>query len=158
MKENLKKQFNDMIQGASDKDLELLQNLYNGLQRKEQLTYISRILQSEEQLKDSTFEITIPLTTLVKNPLDILHGGITATIIDNAMAGIIRSVLPEDSAFVTTQLNIHYISPGIGDSVTCIARIDHKGTKTMVLAADVIRSDGKKIAQATGSFFIIKKR
>lgn len=158
MKENLKKQFNDMIQEASDKELEVLQHLYNGLQKKEHHTYINKILQIEEQLNDHSFQITIPLTDLVKNPLDILHGGVTATIIDNAMAGIIRSVLPTGTSFVTTQLNIHYILPGIGDSVTCKARIDHQGKQTMVLSADVIRGDGKKIAQASGSFFIIGKK
>lgn len=157
MKENITQLFQQLIEEGSEKDLEVLEELLKGLNKK-QHTYINSILQMEYQLKDDSVEITIPLNEIVKNPLDILHGGITATVIDTAMGAIVHSILPEGSAAVTTSLNIHYIAPGVGESITCKAQIDHHGTKTMLVSADVLRSDGKKIAQASGSFFIVKKR
>lgn len=157
MKEKLTELFGNMLEHGTNEDLKVLEHILEGLQSK-QRTYINSLLHMEHSLKEDTLEIKIPLNSLVNNPLNILHGGITATLIDTAMGAIVHHVLPEGKAAVTTQLNIHYIAPGIGDSITCSARIDHHGTKTMLVSADVFRTDGQKIAQASGSFFIIERR
>lgn len=156
MKENITQLFEQLIEKGSEQDLEVLEQLLKGLHTK-QHTYINSILQMEYRKVEDEIEITIPLNQLVQNPLNILHGGITATVIDTAMGAIVHSVLPDSKAAVTTSLNIHYIAPGIGESITCKAKIDHHGSKTMLVSADVFRSDGKKIAQASGSFFIVKR-
>lgn len=156
MKENITKLFEQLLTNGSEEDLEALEIVLKGMNNK-QHTYINSLLQMESKMEDNTFEIKIPLNTLVQNPLNILHGGITATVIDTAMGALIHSSLPEHSAAVTTSLNIHYIAPGIGDYITCKAQIEHHGSKTMLVSADVFRSDGKKVAQASGSFFILKK-
>jgi uncharacterized protein (TIGR00369 family) len=70
---------------------------------------------------------------------------------------MVNKVLPKGQAAVTNQLNIHYLAPGIGSQITCKAKIVHQGSKTMVMEAEVQRDDGKKIAHATGTFFVIKK-
>jgi uncharacterized protein (TIGR00369 family) len=157
MKEKITKQFEQLIKNGTEEDLQVLEHILEGLNNK-QLTYVNSLLHMESSMKDDSFEIKIPLNSLVHNPLGILHGGITATVIDTAMGALVHHLLPEGTAAVTTQLNIHYISPGIGDDIVCKAKIDHHGSKTMLVSADVYRTDGQKIAQATGSFFIIKKK
>lgn len=156
MNKNITKLFEQLLENGSEEDLQVLETVLEGLSNK-QHTYINSLLQMESTMEDNTFEIKIPLNPLVQNPLNILHGGITATVIDTAMGALIHNTLPEQSAAVTTSLNIHYIAPGIGDYITCKATIDHHGSKTMLVSADVFRSDGKKVAQASGSFFILKK-
>lgn len=156
MKENIRKLYEQLMENGSERDLEVLEEILKGLNNK-QLTYINSLLQMEGMMEENTIEIKIPLNALVQNPLNILHGGITATVIDTAMGAIVHSILPENLAAVTTSLNIHYIAPGIGEFITCKARIDHHGSKTMLVSADVFRSDGNKIAQASGSFFIINR-
>lgn len=156
MKDNITELYQQFIANGSEKDLEVLEHILRGLNNK-QYTYINSILQMEGGMEDNTFEIKIPLNALVQNPLDILHGGITATVIDTAMGALVHSLLPDHLAAVTTQLNINYIAPGIGDFITCKAKMDHHGSKTMLVSAEVFRSDGKKAAQATGSFFIIDR-
>lgn len=157
MKEKVTDLFEQIMEKGTDEDIQVLEHILEGLHNK-QLTYVNSLLHMEGALKDNTYEIKIPLNSMVNNPLNILHGGITATVIDTAMGALVHSILPEGSGAVTTSLNIHYISPGIGEYITCKARIDHHGSKTMLVSADVFRSDGQKIAQASGSFFIIKKR
>jgi uncharacterized protein (TIGR00369 family) len=157
MKEKVTDLFEQIMEKGTDEDIKVLEHILEGLHNK-QLTYVNSLLHMEGELKDNTYEIKIPLNSMVNNPLNILHGGITATVIDTAMGALVHSILPEGSGAVTTSLNIHYISPGIGEYITCKARIDHHGSKTMLVSADVFRSDGQKIAQASGSFFIIKKR
>jgi uncharacterized protein (TIGR00369 family) len=111
----------------------------------------------ERILDEKTCEITIPLHQILNNNLNILHGGITATVLDTTMGSLANYLLPEGFGAVTNQLNIHYIAPGIGETIRCKAEIVHKGTKTMVISGEAYRSDGKKIAYATGTFFIISK-
>ena len=156
MKEKVTELFEQIMENGTDEDVKVLEHILQGLNNK-QLTYVNSLLHMEGEMKDNTYEIKIPLNSMVNNPLNILHGGITATVIDTAMGALIHSILPEGSGAVTTSLNIHYISPGVGEYISCIARIDHHGSKTMLVSADVFRADGQKIAQASGSFFIIKR-
>lgn len=153
--------FDKCTNQATDEELEVLKSLLQGFHKKQtgqNSSYIGGLLQMERSITDDECILTIPLTPLVDNPLGILHGGITATVIDSAMGTLAASLLPDGFGAVTTQLNVHYLSVGKGDYVICRANIDHKGTKTMVLSANVHRADGRKIAQATGSFFIIEKK
>jgi uncharacterized protein (TIGR00369 family) len=111
----------------------------------------------ERTFDQDTCEITIPINPILNNNLNILHGGITATVLDTAMGSLANHHLPEGYGAVTNQLNIHYTAPGTGASLRCKAEILHQGSKTMVISGEAYRSDGKKIAHATGTFFIIEK-
>jgi uncharacterized protein (TIGR00369 family) len=162
MKENLTKLFEEYVNEASTQDLEVLQHVLKGLQKKQKesdtYSYIEGLLQMNGAKKGDTVEITVPLNPLFNNPLNILHGGVIATVIDSTMGAIIYSTLPKGSIAVTQQLNIHYVAPGIGEYITCKAKIDHHGTQTMVVSAEIFREDGVKVAQASGSFFLIKDK
>jgi uncharacterized protein (TIGR00369 family) len=150
----------DCLQLAGENDTKIIESILTGVKDKlksENGTYIGHILQMKRNREVDTFELTLPLSSLVNNNLDILHGGITATVLDTAMGMMVNKVLPAGRAAVTTQLNIHYLAPGIGSQITCKAEIVHHGSKTVVMEAEVQRDDGKKIAHATGSFFIINK-
>lgn len=161
MNRDLIKLFDQCTRNATDEELTALESLLLGFHKKQtgkNSSYIGGLLHMERHITEDECILTVPLSKIVNNPLEILHGGITATIIDSAMGTLAASLLPEGFGAVTTQLNIHYLAVGKGEYVTCRATIDHKGTKSMVLSADVHRSDGRKIAQATGSFFIIEKK
>jgi uncharacterized protein (TIGR00369 family) len=158
--QELKHLLEECLQLADENDTKIIESILTGVKEKlkrENGTYIEHILQMKRNLDVDTYELTLPLSSLVNNNLDILHGGITATVLDTAMGMMVNKVLPEGQAAVTNQLNIHYLAPGIGSQITCKAKIVHQGSKTMVMEAEVQRDDGKKIAHATGSFFIIKK-
>ncbi len=161
MTSELQDMLNSCIQEAENEDLEILKEVLQAIQNKQAqgqgVGFIGALLQMERKIDDQKCEISIPINPVVLNSLGIVHGGITATLIDSAMGSLANSLLPEGYATVTTGLNIHYIAPGIGESLRCEAQIEHKGTKTMVLSATVFRPDGKKVAKSTGSFFIIEK-
>ncbi|WP_413356119.1 PaaI family thioesterase [Robertmurraya sp. 2P01SA] len=157
MQDNLKERFQKIIENGTEEELTVLEHILEGLDDKEH-SYINRLLHMNYKITEDGLEIKIPLHPMVNNPLKILHGGITATVIDTAMGALVHQTLPNDKAGVTTQLNINYIAPGIGNDITCKAKISHHGSKTLLVNADVFRSDGQKIAQATGSFFIIERK
>jgi uncharacterized protein (TIGR00369 family) len=160
MKAELRQLLEACIENSSEADLNSLSYLLEGFQKKinqNHSTYIDGILQMKRLLDEKTCEITIPLHPILNNNLNIVHGGITATVLDTTMGSLANYLLPEGFGAVTNQLNIHYIAPGIGETLRCKAEIVHKGTKTMVISGEAFRSDGKKIAYATGTFFTISK-
>ncbi|MGJ7922521.1 PaaI family thioesterase [Neobacillus sp. LXY-4] len=161
----MSKELHDMldicIKEAGEEDLDILKEILNGVRNKHAqgkgVGFMGALLQMERRRDNQSCEITIPINPIVQNSLGIVHGGITATLIDSAMGSLANTLVPEGFATVTTQLNIHYIAPGIGDHLRCEAHVEHKGSKTMVLSATVYRPDGKKVATSSGSFFIIEK-
>ncbi|EKN66308.1 phenylacetic acid degradation-like protein [Neobacillus bataviensis LMG 21833] len=160
MKDELRLLLESCLETGSETDLQAITTLLEGVQRKikrNRNTFIDGLLHMERSFDQNSCEITIPINPIINNDLDIVHGGITATLLDSAMGVMAYQQLPEEFAAVTNQLNIHYIAPGIGDSLRCKAEIIHHGSKTMVISGEVYRNDGKKIAYATGTFFIIKK-
>jgi len=160
MKEDLRYLLETILQNGSEEDLEVIKQLLEGVENKikrNRRTYIDGILHMETNFTEDSCEITIPISPVINNNLNIVHGGITATVLDTTMGVLANRLLPEGYGAVTNQLNIHYIAPGIGEALNCKDEVIHKGTKTMVISGEAFRSDGKKIAYATGTFFMIKK-
>ncbi|RDU38970.1 PaaI family thioesterase [Neobacillus piezotolerans] len=146
---------------ADETGLKAMAHVLKGMNNKlegKSTTYIGGILQYKKNPDDSIWEMTIPINPVLYNSLGIVHGGITATLADSAMGTLANMLAPEGYGAVTSQLNIHYLAPGIGDTLRCRAEIAHQGKNTMVVSAEIFRADGKKAAQATGSFFIVEKK
>jgi len=161
MDNNIQNLFSTVTHQATEEQLELLKNILEGFHQWQTgniPTLLGGLLQMERTLSDECYEITIPISPLLYNTLGIVHGGITATLLDTAMGLYANSLLPEGYSAVTTQLNVHYIATGRGEKMTCKAKFVHKGTKTCVMSAEVLRSDGVQMAFATGSFLVIEKK
>lgn len=161
MTEKLHDLLEECLQHANDSEAEMIEQVLDGIKKKlnsKNKTFIEGIFQMEQTLTETECELTVPLSDLTKNPLGITHGGITSTIIDSAMGALANVSLPKNSMAVTTGLNVHFLAAGSGEYLRCRARIDHKGNTTMLLSADVYRSDGKKTAQGTAAFYIIKEQ
>lgn len=160
MTDQLRQLLESCIENGTETDLQVLNILLQGVQKRSERksdSYVGELLHMERKIDNHTCEIVIPINPAIHNNLNIVHGGITATVLDTAMGSLANYILPEGFGAVTNQLNIHYIAPGIGDQLRCCAEIIHQGTKTVVISGEAFRSDGKKIAHATGTFFIIPK-
>ncbi|HEY2420018.1 MAG TPA: PaaI family thioesterase [Neobacillus sp.] len=160
MNEQLHQLLETCIENSSETDLQALTQILQGMQNKiagKNSTYIDGLLHMERKIDQDTCEITIPINDVLYNNLDIVHGGITATLLDTTMGSLANFHLQKGFGAVTSQMNIHYIAPGIGDKLSCKAEMIHKGSKTMVVSGSVYRGDGKKIAYSTGTFYIIQK-
>ncbi|GLY10603.1 PaaI family thioesterase [Pseudobacillus badius] len=160
MKERIRSLIEQSLQQADEKELKVLEQLLEGYLEKVQGkgTYIGRIFQLERTTGDHECEVRMPITGLTSNSLDIVHGGVTATVLDSAMGSAAYTAAPEGYAVVTSNLTIHYIAPGKGEELTVKACVLHKGSKTIVVEGKAFRTDGKKVAHATGTFFLIKRR
>lgn len=148
-----------VAENASEADMALLKDFLIAIQTKQQntsTTYLNAVLQMDIQFEQDTCIVTFPITPLSFNTFDKPHGGIIATVMDNAMGYLVNKDLrTEGKGAVTTNMNIHYVKAATQESLIATASYLHKGRQTLVLECSVTQPDGKRIAHATGSFFVI---
>nr|WP_107909009.1 PaaI family thioesterase [Streptomyces chartreusis] len=91
------------------------------------------------------------------NPLGYVHGGITASLLDSAMACAVHSTLPPATAYTTLELKVNYIrSVGLdGCTLTAEGSVVHAGRSTATAEGKVLDEDGRLIAHATTTCLII---
>jgi len=85
----------------------------------------------------------------------VLHGGITTTLLDNAM-GATASLTVDSSGrtpFMTLSLNTHYLAPAtIGARLIATGRIAGGGRTLKYVEGELVDSTGQVIATASGVF------
>jgi len=90
------------------------------------------------------------------NLIGILHGGVHATLLDSAMGLAAMAAKPDDS-LVTTNLNIHYLSPvGLGH-IRVTGEILHSSRKMVTTQGRVYNAGGELCAFGTGTFRVISR-
>jgi uncharacterized protein (TIGR00369 family) len=96
--------------------------------------------------------ISIEMRDDLRQPSGVLHGGVTATLIDTAMAFAVRTRLAIDEATATIDLTIHYVRPHLAGTFTCTARVVRAGKRIFTVSADVHNEDGKLIATGLSTY------
>jgi len=99
-----------------------------------------------------TAVIKIEMRDDLRQPSGVLHGGVTATLIDTAMAFAVRTRLPVDQATATIGLTVHYLRPHISGTFTCTAKNVRPGKRIFTVSAEVHGADGKLIATAISTY------
>ena len=87
------------------------------------------------------------------NLMGILHGGVTASLVDSAMGVAVMAARP-DQAAVTTNLNIHYLASVKGGTIRVVARTIHATRKMITADASVYNDQDELCAYGTGTFRI----
>ncbi|MCM3164036.1 PaaI family thioesterase [Metabacillus litoralis] len=87
------------------------------------------------------------------NGIKTVHGGVTATLIDNIIGATITSLVQRPST--TINLNISYLSPLSSGVLTAKAKILHLGYKIVTGEGVITDQNGKMIAKGTGTFKIL---
>lgn len=94
------------------------------------------------------------------NPAGVIHGGMTATLLDTALTIAVISTLPAEKIATTTDLHVHYVRPLLptGEKVVAEGTLVHAGTTLATAEGRLHDERGRLIAHATGSFAIIERR
>ncbi len=96
--------------------------------------------------------ISIEMRDDLRQPNGVLHGGVTATLIDTAMAFAVRTRLAITEATATIDLTVHYLRPHLTGTFTCTAKVVRGGKRIFTVSADVVNEDGKHIATAVSTY------
>lgn len=96
--------------------------------------------------------IKIDMRDDLRHPGGILHGGVTATLIDTAMAYAVRTRVEPTDPTATIDLTVHYLRPHIDGTFTCTAKVVRAGRRIFTVSADVHNEKGVLIATAISTY------
>jgi len=96
--------------------------------------------------------IKIEMRDDLRQPHGVLHGGVTATLIDTAMAFAIITRLDPGEKATTVDLTVHYLRPHFEGTFTCTAKVVRAGKRIITVSADVVNDEGKQIATAISTY------
>lgn len=82
----------------------------------------------------------------------VVHGGVTASLIDTASAFAILTLLEPDQSTTTIDLTIHYLRPLLKGKATARARVLRAGRRLIVVTVDVQDEGGNLVATALTSY------
>ncbi|PSL24566.1 uncharacterized protein (TIGR00369 family) [Planomicrobium soli] len=152
--------FQKILDKSNEEDLAILSDWIDNFEKKQQgefTTYLSASLNLKRETTENESIVAIPNTPYIHNNMAIPHGGILALLIDTAMGTLANSLCPTGYGAVTTSLNIHYLSVTDQETIQAKAQIIRHGRHTLVIEGKIVQPDGKHVATATGSFFIVPK-
>lgn len=158
---DLTMQFNRILEHSSSEDIKILTDFLTNFEKKQRGefgTYLSASLNMTRETQNGTSAVSIPNTPFIHNNISIPHGGILAVLVDTAMGTLANSEAPPGMAAVTTNLMIHYLAVATSETIRAEASMIRKGRHTMVIESNIVQEDGKHIAMATGSFFLVEKK
>ncbi|MNR34424.1 Thioesterase superfamily protein [compost metagenome] len=84
----------------------------------------------------------------------MVHGGVTSSLLDTAM-GIIAMIARPEEKVVTTNLNVHFVSPLYAGRLLVTAELVHQSRKMITAQGRVEDSEGNLGTMGTGSFRVI---
>ena len=96
--------------------------------------------------------IKIEMRDDLRQPSGVLHGGVTATLIDTAMAFAVRTRLEDHEFTATIDLTVHYLRPHTAGTLSCTARVVRAGKRVLTISADAHNEEGKLIATALSTY------
>ncbi|HUR96997.1 MAG TPA: PaaI family thioesterase [Pyrinomonadaceae bacterium] len=96
--------------------------------------------------------VEIEMRDDLRQPSGVLHGGVTATIIDTAMAFAVRAHLEDHEYTATIDLTVHYLRPHTSGKIICTAKCVRAGKRIFTLSADVKNEEGKLIATGLSTY------
>ena len=91
------------------------------------------------------------------NLLGTVHGGMLATVADTAMGLAMRTRAERGLAYVTTQLDLHYLAPGRPGRIVAIGRTVKGGRQMGYAEADVVGEGGELLARASATFIVVRQ-
>lgn len=102
----------------------------------------------------SAFQITIEDVHL--RTFGILHGGVTAALLDTAVGFAAVTVAPPGHHVVTAQMNVNFIrTVKAGETLTASGEVQHAGNLTAVARGEVRTVAGELAALATATMIYL---
>ena len=85
-----------------------------------------------------------------------LHGGVHASLIDNAMGISVLALVGVRIA--TVEMNVHFLGPVSSGRITCEARVVHRTRRMATAEAKVYDAEWNLVSMGTGTFRVFEKK
>jgi len=93
----------------------------------------------------------------LKQGQGVLHGGVTAALVDTSIAFAIATLLEPGLETTTVELKLNYLLPIREGRVIAEARVIRKGRNLVVSEADILDQDGRLAAKGMATYMILRR-
>lgn len=111
------------------------------------------------RIEEGRVEIEAPLSAAVSQQQGMAHAGLTFALGDSAAGYTALTVMEAGVEVVTSEMSVHLLAPGRGQTLVARGRIIRPGRRLIVAAADVWARDEDNevlIATLTGTLVPVK--
>lgn len=122
----------------------------------EEITFSKHIKVKIGEVEPGWAVLYVDVEEIHFNGNNTLHGGVYASLIDNAMGLSVSSLVGLRTA--TTQMNVHFLGPVRKGRITCKSEVLHKTRRTATAEGRVYDDEGNLVAMGTGAFRIFEKK
>jgi uncharacterized protein (TIGR00369 family) len=134
---------------------------------KEQLEHLARYFNEEvtfsrligarvERVEPGRSTISIDVEEIHLNGAGTLHGGVYASLIDNAMGLSVLALVGVRTA--TIEMNVHFLGAVNQGRIVCESEVLHRTRRTATAEAKVRDSEGNLVALGTGAFRVFERK
>jgi acyl-CoA thioesterase len=114
--------------------------------------FLSRFFDLKFEYRDEICIVEVPVEDYMYNTHGNLHGGVISFILDMSMAHLCRKFL---GRAVTIEMKTQYLSAVNSGIVRCTAAFLKKGKTIVHAESRMSDQDGKPIAHATATFYVM---
>ena len=122
----------------------------------EAVTFSHHIGSQVEEVEPGKAVCHIDVEDVHLNGTGTLHGGVYASLLDNAMGLAVAALVGLRTA--TIGLDVHFLGAVKEGRITCSAEVVHRTRRIATVEAKVRNDDGELVAMGTGTFRIFEKR
>lgn len=135
----------------NDEQLDHLARYFN-----EEVTFSRHIGAKVEEVEPGRSVIIIDVKDIHLNGAGTLHGGVYASLIDNAMGIAVLALVGVRTA--TIEMNVHFLGAVNTGRITCRSEVVHRTRRTATAEAKVRDSEGNLVAMGTGAFRVFERK
>lgn len=122
----------------------------------EQVTFSRHIGAKVEEVEPGRSVVRIDVEDHHLNGAGTLHGGVYASLIDNAMGLSVLAFVGVRTA--TIEMNVHFLGAVSEGRITCRSEVVHRTRRTATAEAKVHDEGGNLVAMGTGAFRVFEKK
>jgi uncharacterized protein (TIGR00369 family) len=141
----------DNTETLSEEQLDHLATYFN-----EEVTFSKYIGAKVEEVEPGRSVVYIDVENTHLNGTGTLHGGVYASLIDNAMGLSVLALVGVRTA--TIEMNVHFLGAVNEGRITCESEVVHRTRRTATAEAKVRDAEGNLVAMGTGAFRVFEKK
>jgi uncharacterized protein (TIGR00369 family) len=122
----------------------------------EEVTFSKHIGAKVKEVEPGRSVISIDVEDIHLNGTGTLHGGVYASLIDNAMGLSVLALVGVRTA--TIEMNVHFLGAVNEGRITCESEVLHRTRRTATAEAKVHDAEGNLVALGTGAFRVFESK
>ncbi len=122
----------------------------------EEVTFSKHIGAKVTEVAPGRSVVSIDVQDIHLNGAGTLHGGVYASLIDNAMGLSVLALVGVRTA--TIEMNVHFLGAVSMGRITCESEVLHRTRRTATAEAKVRDKEGNLVALGTGTFRVFESK